>query len=182
MPHQYVPPPDPLSWSFRLRFGCRGRGIEGSGRAASGHSRRTASLESAASAPPDWDDVWLSPVADIGFHFPPRPKFLAYRPKDFPPRRAPLSTGPKPFPPSPGPPGPPLNPPLAVAMRSVRTPEGSKVRRAAAERLASLQRSEMSGRIALSFLATKLWQRSVSSRCLVILLDSAILEWRMGGR
>ena len=29
-------------------------------------------------------------VADIGFHFPPRPKFLAYRPKDPPPRRAPL--------------------------------------------------------------------------------------------
>ena len=41
------------------------------------------------------------------FSFPPRPKVLAYRPKDPFPRRAPLSTGPKPFPPPPGPPCPP---------------------------------------------------------------------------
>ena len=59
-------------------------------------------------------------VADIGFHFPPRPKFLAYLPKDFPPPAGPpLSTGPKPFPPSPGPPWPPpLNPPLLMGHKN----------------------------------------------------------------
>ena len=49
------------------------------------------------------------PVADIGFHFPPRPKFLAYRPKDSPPRRAPLKYWAETIPPPP--PGPPCPPP-----------------------------------------------------------------------
>ena len=53
------------------------------------------------------------PVADIGFHFPPRPKFLAYRPKDFPPRRAPLKYWAETIsPPARAPLAPPLNPPL----------------------------------------------------------------------